>query len=333
MKTITKNINNLFLHKSYANKPISFYANNYQEKIKLKSTPSQDSFILNTNEKIDLSSINLNEFNSLISTLNSTKNSSFSDINLSDMTNNYNNYDFPLKLALSARNDTLKGSPYLCKEIPPMFNDIDPKKLFQEFDLLSKNLREGNLYETSSIKIEDKNFKITYISSGLSGATFKIEDSKNQSCAYKVYFNPVNKWFKNLTEIKLSYETSKAEVNNVPDFYFANPNFEKVSSSKKRKPTALGDWKVVEYIDENSKKKTSNINFETWLEQNKLNWEDKHSKNEINGFVVDLGEIYPSYNFNETFELNSKIKDLLINNPDWDSQKLLQNLLTNNFSK
>lgn len=201
-------------------------------------------------------------------------------------------YDLPLRFMINTNERELKtGSSLITDEIPELFKGIEKEKIGEAID----NLRSGlDPQKINKFTIDGKEFTATKLGGGCIGNVYKISDNAGNSVAVK-YFKDcrLTGLQGNYAEIPIMRQASKDGVIDIPKFYMAHPT-SKLVEVEDFDTKILGNWQMVEYIDDKTPLKSGNVGFWDWLEQHGLRFGDYNKGTMVGKYVSDVGGVTAS---------------------------------------
>ena len=228
--------------------------------------------------------------------------------------------DAPCKLAAIEKYlDSTNKSTLIINKFPKLFCGLPLNKIVKSLDTLSYEIRDNYLKYKSDdnyFNIDDKKINLQYVGKGSNSIVLKLFDDSGNKAAVKVYIKPeeVNA-YSIFGELAVYHDLMDTKINNIPEFYFANPLIRQVEDKNKppqdlfNDPSCFmydvcdditafkdydgykGGWSVIEYIDASSTPKAGGIPLQEWLKRNHLVHMDLTADNVKNGFITDLGGI------------------------------------------
>lgn len=201
-------------------------------------------------------------------------------------------YDLPLRFMINTHERELTtGSSLITDEIPELFKGIEKEKIGEAIDNLRSGLEPEKI---NKFTIDGKEFTATKLGSGLIGTVYKISDDAGNSVAVKYFKDPKLTGLQgNYAEIPIMRQASKEGVIDIPKFYMAHPT-SKLVEVKDYENKVLGNWQMVEYIDDKTPLKSGNVEFFDWLEQHGLYFADYNEGTMIGKYVSDVGGLTAS---------------------------------------
>lgn len=181
--------------------------------------------------------------------------------------------------------ELLRTSPAFVGEIPEGFSvqDTDVNRLIQDIDALSSALRQLNMdIPPVSVDLGGKSYHCEYIAEGGYGRVFKL--SRNgKSYAFKNFYDCYLSLSGGVyAETEIARWLKENKVRDVAEFYFGRPQ---------------QGWMISKFIDEDTAmNRNKGPSFSDMMERYPaLVNNDDVPKNRKNGFRVDYGGIYASY--------------------------------------
>lgn len=197
-------------------------------------------------------------------------------------------FDFPIKFAIAVLNTfRQKGNAHIVEKVPELFEGLNQRKLFEKTDKMREVLDN---YKTNVFKIDGRYFTAKYVDSGAYGKVFKISDIDNkcQPAALKIFHNPYKVSSQGIfNEIGLYRELNRQKVNDIPEFYMANPigSYDGTSSE--------GGWMLTEFVESKTPIKNckQSISLTSFMKKHSLKHFDDNRGTRVGVYTVDLGNI------------------------------------------
>ena len=201
-------------------------------------------------------------------------------------------YDLPISFALNLREMKEKGEDtHIIDEVPEMFEGLDMKGVCKVLDLAGV-LLDNSCNGEVKIDMEGREFKFSWLDCGAYGDVYKITSEGYPPLALKLYSYPKGVGIHGpFGEIAIERELTRAGVVDVPKFYMASPLGDIMSVNNGVKHIPYASWKISEFITEDTPKKEGNMTLAKFLLKRGLSFHDKHQKNYIGNYWVDLGAI------------------------------------------
>ena len=272
-----------------------FHAN----KIDLNNMPKiRDSEMLKTPEEILSILPTLPGFTKngkpLLKMLQEFKNKTYNTEGLKLLKDDYSEsfYDLPHKFLIVANNTAREnGNATIVKEIPKVFEGIEPEVISEAMDKLTILL---NPRQTNEFEIEGKKFTAECINRGGNySIAYKISDDKGNDAAFKLYFDAFqlgNSGHGIYGETATTLEAQKAGVIDIPKLYMASPVGKRIDVASMIN-SSYGAWQLNEFITKDTPLKEGTKRFSDWLADHGLFHGDAKPKSYVGEYTVDLGGI------------------------------------------
>lgn len=197
-------------------------------------------------------------------------------------------YDFPIKFAIAVLNTfRKKGNAHIVEKVPELFEGMNQKKLFEKMDKMKDVLssRRNNVFQ-----IDGRYFTAKYVDTGAFGKVFKISDIDNKypPAAIKMFYDPYKVSSHGIfNEIGLYRELNRQKVNDIPEFYMANP----IGSCDGT--YSEGGWMLTEFVDSKTpiKNHKKGVSLSSFMKEHSLKHYDDNRGTRVGVYIVDLGNI------------------------------------------